>query len=129
VNLGAGDNPMPGAVNVDNRALPGVDVVADTNHLPFKSGSFTEAHSVNPYGFQPVSPETARVLEPGGRLTVTGSPRNPYVHPTDAEIRTAGFRKVYEGPMLGRHNFGVQRFTDGRTINTRNSISKIYELL
>jgi RHS repeat-associated protein len=129
LNLGSGDNPMPGAVNVDSRPLPGVDVVADAEHLPFKSGSFSDAHAVNPYGFQPVNPETARVLEPGGRLTVTGSPRNPYVNPTDDQVAAAGFRKIYEGPMVPGHEFGVQKFTDGRSIFAGNSLSKIYELL
>jgi SAM-dependent methyltransferase len=78
VNLGSGDRPLPGFVNVD--ALPtarGVDVVADiSEHLPFEDCSasvvyashllehFPHARSVD------ILREWRRVLEPGGRLLV-----------------------------------------------------------
>lgn len=42
VNVGCGEKPLPGYVNVDQRALPGVDVVADAGNLPFDPGSVSE---------------------------------------------------------------------------------------
>jgi predicted SAM-dependent methyltransferase len=78
VNLGSGDRPLPGFVNVD--VLPtarGVDVVADiSEHLPFEDRSasvvyashllehFPHAQSVH------ILREWRRILEPGGQLLV-----------------------------------------------------------
>lgn len=45
--LGCGEFPMAGAVNVDVRALPGVDVVADVKKLPFKDGELQGIGSRN----------------------------------------------------------------------------------
>ncbi|HEY4418270.1 MAG TPA: hypothetical protein VGN22_02060, partial [Pseudonocardia sp.] len=101
--LGAVADPMPGSVTVDRRARPDVDVIADAARLPFRSNAFTEVHAVNPSGFQPVSAETARVLVPGGRLVVTGSPQNPAVHVSEADVLAAGFVRVREGPAVAEH--------------------------
>lgn len=74
LNLGSGNEPLPGWTNVDNREIPGVDVVADVTELPFEAG---EAEAVNassllehfrdPYL---VLDEIHRVLAPHGTLTV-----------------------------------------------------------
>lgn len=45
VNLGAGHLPMTGYVNVDMRELPGIDVVAGVDRLPFGTESLTELFS------------------------------------------------------------------------------------
>jgi predicted SAM-dependent methyltransferase len=47
VNLGCGEKPLPGYVNVDARPLPGVDVVADARRLPFEPGSLSELASAH----------------------------------------------------------------------------------
>ena len=78
VNLGSGDNPMADAVNVDLRNISGVNVVANANKLPFANRSFTEAHAINPFGFNPVSAETARILQPGSILKVSGNVNNKF---------------------------------------------------
>jgi len=78
VNLGSGDRPLPGFVNVDALPeAPGVDVVADISaRLPFEDCSasivyashllehFPHARSVD------ILREWRRILEPGGRLLV-----------------------------------------------------------
>ena len=42
VNLGSGNEPMKGWINVDRRVVPGVNVVADVTMLPFRDGSVDE---------------------------------------------------------------------------------------
>ena len=66
---------MGAAINIDKEAKLGVDVVADANKLPIADGAFSEAHAINPYGY---NPETARVLQPSSRLAVTGTANNRY---------------------------------------------------
>lgn len=126
LNLGSGQNPMPDAVNVDVTPNPGVDVVADANQLPFRDGSFNEVHAVNPYGYQPVSPEVARVLEPGGTLTVSGSPVNRFMRRAPDNPEDFGLRLEWEGPMIDQHRFGTQTRVDGSTFSTDNHITRIY---
>lgn len=45
INVGAGEKPLPGYINIDARRLPGIDVVADAARLPFDSGSIDEIAS------------------------------------------------------------------------------------
>lgn len=45
--LGAGEFPMQGAINVDIRKLPGIDVVADVRKLPFKDKELKGVDSRN----------------------------------------------------------------------------------
>jgi hypothetical protein len=75
VNLGAGHLSRPDYVNVDGRALDGIDVVADLRDLPFEPGSVSEVYSAHVLEHFPVE-ELRRVLlphwvsriAPGGRF-------------------------------------------------------------
>ena len=74
LNLGSGNRPLAGYVNVDSRPLPTVDVVADVRSLPFEDGAAGEIeasslleHFRNPYE---VLDEMHRVLAPTGVLRV-----------------------------------------------------------
>lgn len=74
VNLGSGNEPLPGHVNVDRRLVPGVSVVADVTALPFRAQSVQEVvasslleHFADPYS---VLADVHRVLEPGGRFVM-----------------------------------------------------------
>ena len=74
VNLGSGTEPMPGWINVDRRAVSGVNVVADVTMLPFRDGSVNEVlasslleHFRDPYE---VLDSIHRVLAPGARFTM-----------------------------------------------------------
>jgi SAM-dependent methyltransferase len=73
LNLGSGNEPLAGHVNVDRRPAPGVDVVADVQRLPFAARSVEAViasslleHFDDPYS---VLDEIHRVLAPDGRLT------------------------------------------------------------
>jgi hypothetical protein len=45
LNLGCGQNPREGFINVDRDPLPGVDVIADPGDLPFEPTSVAEIYS------------------------------------------------------------------------------------
>ncbi|MGW1980253.1 polymorphic toxin-type HINT domain-containing protein [Streptomyces sp. NPDC001889] len=116
LNLGSGDNPMPGAVNVDMENRPGVDVRADASALPFRDGTFSTVHAINPFGFQPVSAETARVMQRGGILMVTGAKSNKWRKLRTDLIAEAGFELVSVGDLAPEHDFGKMKRADGEPI-------------
>ncbi|MFZ2172152.1 MAG: methyltransferase domain-containing protein [Methylococcaceae bacterium] len=47
LNLGCGHIPLEGYLNVDRRALPGVDIVAEVDELPFEPGEVDEIFSAH----------------------------------------------------------------------------------
>lgn len=133
LNLGAGTNPMdrPGfTINLDvDRALEGrgdlrtahSDYVLMTPGapLPFRPGVFDEVHAVNPYGFNPVSAETTRVLAPGGQLVVSGNMQNnKYAKNTGATAvapASVGLTPMAHGTGIPpEHAFGTQTLTSQR---------------
>jgi SAM-dependent methyltransferase len=74
MNLGSGNEPRAGAVNVDMRRVPGVTVVADARRLPFPDGLFLEIHASSllehfsdPYA---VLDEIHRVLRSSGKVEI-----------------------------------------------------------
>jgi SAM-dependent methyltransferase len=76
VELGAGERPVAGALHVDMRPLPGVDVVADVRRLPFRTGAVGHLHAAHLIEHFPrrdlpgVTAEWRRAVAPGGALSV-----------------------------------------------------------
>lgn len=75
LNLGSGSVRIPGFVNVDLCADEDVDVVADVRELPFMDSTVAEIYASHilehiDYDY-PVLEEWARVLVPGGLITVS----------------------------------------------------------
>lgn len=74
--IGAGEFPMKGAINVDIRELPGIDVVADVRKLPFKNGELEGIASRNLIEhfarneITPLLKEWTRCIEKGGFIQV-----------------------------------------------------------
>ena len=73
LNLGCGHIPLEGYLNVDRRALPGVDVIAEVDALPFEDGDVDEifsAHLIEHFPQEQVRrdllPYWYRLLRPGG---------------------------------------------------------------
>ncbi|MEU8922331.1 class I SAM-dependent methyltransferase [Kitasatospora sp. NPDC048545] len=116
LNLGSGDTPMADAVNVDLKAAPGVNVAADVGALPFRGGSFNAVHAINPLGFQPVSTETARAMNPGGILTVAASKSNKWRRAGSEAVAEAGFELLSAGGLDPKRAFGVMKRADGGII-------------
>jgi SAM-dependent methyltransferase len=100
---GAGRN-VPGYVNLDLFAVPGVNVAADAQQLPFPSSMFThvECDAVLEHVRDPerVMSEIRRVLAPGGYLHLV----TPFCHPFHAfpddfrRFSIEGLREL-AGPM------------------------------
>ena len=77
VNLGCGERPLAGYINVDSREVPDVDVVADIRTLPFEKGSLGEiasAHLVEHFREhefrRKILPYWMSLLKPGGQIRV-----------------------------------------------------------
>jgi SAM-dependent methyltransferase len=97
LNLGCGQDILPGYVNLDAVALPGVDVVHDLDVFPWPFGdqefdlvqAFDVFEHVNdPVGFML---ECYRVLAPGGGLVMHTSywkTENSYTDPTHKRFCT-----------------------------------------
>jgi SAM-dependent methyltransferase len=111
---GAGRN-VDGYVNIDLLAVPGVDVAADAEHLPFRSGVFqrVECDAVLEHVRRPqsVMREILRVLEPGGYAHIVVPFCHPFhEYPRDyrrltpdgvKELACGGFEVVAEGWRTG----------------------------
>jgi SAM-dependent methyltransferase len=79
--VGGAGRAVEGFVNIDLFAMPGVNVAADVQALPFRAGQFTviECDAVLEHVRCPerVMSELRRVLEPGGYLHLV----TPFCHP------------------------------------------------
>jgi SAM-dependent methyltransferase len=76
LNIGCGPKPLAGWINIDCRAMPGVDVVCDLNSFPwqFSDNSADEilASHVIEHLDDPLAAimEMRRILKPGGKMTI-----------------------------------------------------------
>jgi predicted SAM-dependent methyltransferase len=77
VNLGCGLIPIPEYLNVDERELPGVDLIADVRSLPFQLEALTEIyaahlteHFTETYLKSTLLPAWHRLLKPSGILRI-----------------------------------------------------------
>jgi hypothetical protein len=73
VNLGCGHIPLDGYINIDRRALPGVDIVAEAGNLPLNAGEADEVFSAHLLEHFPqeqlrreLLPYWVGLLKPGG---------------------------------------------------------------
>jgi hypothetical protein len=124
INIGAGENPLieAGVINADPRNLPGIDIVASANKIDLPNAFFDEAISINPFGFNPLRIETARILKPGRTLTVVGQPKNFELRRLNRlspeVLRRIGFEKISPGLERAeeRFRFGEPKTTRGEPI-------------
>ena len=109
VNIGCGEQPLDGYVNVDHRELSDVDVVADARKIPFARGAAKEIaafHLVEHFREtelrQVVLPHWREILGEGGRLRI--------VCPNwEAMIRDAAAGRISLGD-LRTVTFGLQDY-------------------
>jgi hypothetical protein len=126
VNLGCGHLPVEGYLNIDQRELPGVDVVAEATDLPFEPGSVSElysAHLIEHFSQEElkrrVLPHWVELLKPGGTLRA--------VLPDWEEMITSYARGEYPFDDLREVTFGAQDYDGDFHLNmfSRDSLRQV----
>jgi predicted SAM-dependent methyltransferase len=109
LNLGCGHVPLEGFLNIDRRRLPGVDIVAEVDSLPFDNGDVAEIFSAHLIEHFPQE-QLRRVLlvywlnllVPGGRFRA--------VAPDAQGMMTAYFSGAFQFEQLREVTFGGQDY-------------------
>jgi hypothetical protein len=109
LNLGCGHVPMAKYVNVDMRELPGVDVVAGVDNLPFEPGTVSEifsSHLVEHFPHEMLVrrllPHWHALLQEGGVLTVV-APDGPAM--IDSVARGEISFDIYREVLFGAQEY------------------------
>jgi len=102
--IGGAGRLVPGYVNLDLFAIPGVDVAANAEHLPFPDGTFqrVECDAVLEHVRDParVMDEIRRVLAPGGYVHLVVPFCHPFhEYPKDFRRFTLDGLKALAGPL------------------------------
>jgi hypothetical protein len=105
LNVGCGHIQLDGYLNVDSRALPGIDVVADATNLPFQENELAEiysSHLVEHFTSHILErvllPHWSALLQSGGVLTTIapdGAAMLQALH--DGEMEFSDFKEVIFG--------------------------------
>ncbi len=132
-NLGAGQNAMKSAENVDIKAGPGVNHVANVEkNIPLGDSSVNEVHAINPYKYAVMNSETRRVLKPNGVVIISGNAKNKWVNETRLTKQAAenGFVEAGELPELLRDHAaaGIGKQTDGKPIANQEFTTRFFRL-
>jgi predicted SAM-dependent methyltransferase len=127
LNLGCGHVALEGYINVDRRALPGVDIVAEVDDLPFTAGQVAEifsAHLIEHFPQEQLRRTLLRywrdLLRPGGIFRV--------VAPDAEGMMQAYYRGEYPFERLREVTFGGQDYNGDFHYNMLNTKS-LTELL
>ena len=102
LNVGAGDNPIPCATNIDINPLGDGVQFGDANNLSqFTNGQFDHLISLNPYKYNPLESDMRRVLKSGGNMTITGGMSNKYFNKifnvSPEALESLGYEVVSKG--------------------------------
>ncbi|MBK8259650.1 MAG: RHS domain-containing protein [Polyangiaceae bacterium] len=119
LNIGAGPNPMPGATNIDINPGHASVQKMDANAMTFPSNHFDKVHAINPYGYNPVSDEVARVMKPGGELVISvNTEKNPFT-PGKKKAPISSDLELVSGPspLADEHKFAKMKRADGGDVN------------
>lgn len=94
LNIGCGNHILPGWINLDISALPGVDVVHNIEKipLPFADGEFDEIlcqDVLEHVEYIPVLRDLHRIIKPGGTITIRVphfTTRHNFIDPTHKKM-------------------------------------------
>ena len=119
LNLGCGHIPLDGYINVDMRELPGVDLVARVDALPFERGEVAEifsAHVLEHFTKQELErrllPYWAGLLKPGGTFrAVVPDAKAMIQRAARGEYDFEDFRQVFFGAQDYDGDFHLNMFT------------------
>jgi SAM-dependent methyltransferase len=131
LNLGCGRNIIPGWVNVDWMALPGVDVVANLNDcattpLPFADDSVDElalSHVIEHLpNALPLMQELHRIAKPGAKAIIRtpyGSSDDAWEDPTHVRPYFHGSFGYFSQPYYWRADYGYRGDWQPQTVTLR----------
>jgi predicted SAM-dependent methyltransferase len=119
VNLGCGHLPLDGYVNVDLREMPGVDVLAPVDQIPFNEGEIDELYSAHLVEHFPqeqfvreVLPYWVSLIRPGGTfravLPDAGAMLSGFA---DGSVRYEDLREVLFGGQEYEGDFHFNMYT------------------
>ncbi len=119
LNLVCGHVPLEGYLNVDMRDLPGVDVVAAVDDLPFSPNTVAEVSSAHLLEHFPeemlrrnLLPYWHSILRPGGRFrAVVPDGQEMLSKVASGEMSFADFREVLFGAQDYEGDFHYDMFT------------------
>lgn len=109
LNLGCGHVPLEGYLNVDRRALPGVDVVAEVDQLPFAKGEVAEICSAHLLEHFPLE-QLRRELLPYWVSLLRADGVFRAIVPDGANMARAYVSKEYSFENLRQVTFGGQDY-------------------
>jgi predicted SAM-dependent methyltransferase len=117
LNVGCGHIALDGFINVDRRDLPGVDVVAEADALPFQPATVAHIHSAHLLEHFPeealkrtLLPHWKDLLGPGGRLTaVVPDGKAMLAHYAEGTYPFSEFREVLFGAQdyVGDYHYNL----------------------
>lgn len=128
LNLGCGHICLEGYLNVDRRRLPGVDIVAEVDDLPFEAGDVTEIHSAHLIEHFPqeqlrrtLLPYWFGLLKPGGDFSA--------IAPDARAMMTTYLAGEYPFEQLREVTYGSQDYDGDFHYNmlTPESFTKLLE--
>jgi predicted SAM-dependent methyltransferase len=124
LHIGCGQEPIPGWINIDNQALPGVDRVLDIRHgLPFREVAAIYAeHFLEHLGFDDglgFLKECRRVLAPSGVLRLS-TPNLDWVYATHYRTSQVAEEALHDCFQLNRafHGWGHQFLYNRATLES-----------
>ena len=109
LNLGCGHVPLAGYINVDRRALPGVDVVADIDKLPFGQGELAEISSAHMLEHFPLE-QLRRELLPYWKSLLGPQGKFRAIVPDGAAMARAFVSQEYDFDNFRQVTFGGQDY-------------------
>jgi predicted SAM-dependent methyltransferase len=126
LNLGSGHVPLDGYLNVDRRALPGVDIVAEVDELPFEPGEIDEIFSAHLLEHFPKEQLTRQLLTYWHGLLKPGGEFRAVVPDAEGMIRAYSSGE-YPFDRLRHVTFGGQDYDGDFHFNmfTVNSLSEL----
>jgi predicted SAM-dependent methyltransferase len=127
VNLGCGHVPLDGYLNVDRRALPGVDIVAEVDELPFAKGELAEICSAHLLEHFPLEQLRRELLPYWVSLLRAGGSFRAIV-PDGANMARAFVSEEYSFDNLRQITFGGQDY-DGDFHYNMFSVDSLSQLL
>lgn len=119
LNLGCGHISLDQYINVDRRELPGVDIVAEIDNLPFNSGEISEIRSAHLIEHFPqeelrrsLLPYWKSLLKPGGTfLAIVPDAEAMILATNQGDYSFADFREVFFGAQDYDGDYHYNMFT------------------